>query len=795
MANWICTLPLAVRSVSLFLFFLLAGQVALSAQKIYGLSGNNLVAFSATSPGTLQSSVALSGVPANQNIVGLDFRPNTGQLYALGYQQSTGESRLYTIQPATGVATPIGAAPMMLKPNMGRVSMDFNPTVDRIRVTGSNNANYRLHPVTGALVATDGDLAFAPTDVNAGVNPAIGAVAYTNSYIGSTSTTLYNYDDSLNVITTQIPPNNGVLNTIGNAGIQVNVNNPMSDFDIYFDAVSGMNWAYLIANTGNQMSARLFSINLSTGAATQVGMVGNGMMLSNIAVLIERNVPPTASGRLVYALAANNNLISFDASLPGVVRTLVPVSGIVTGQVLAGMDFRPATGELFALGYNSTSGEARLYTIDPTSGVATPIGAMPMSLSTNMGKISLDFNPTVDRIRVTGSNNVNYRLHPVTGMLAATDGNLSFATGDANNGKNPSIGAGAYTNSFPGATSTTLYNIEDSLGVLTTQIPPNNGVLNTVGSLGLMINQADPSTDLDIAFSQYGNPNTAYLVANVGTSTFDNLYKVQLTSGATTLIGKIGNGIAITDIAIALQPLETGCDVKTVDCVKFELMDVSENAGGDKTYRISVTNNCTDGLVYAIFQLPKGVTAEAPAHQTVFNSIGEHAYEVRNPNFSPFYSVRFKEMQPGGGIANGQSDLFEYTLPSIASVNYIHAAVRLGSSWREVYLNVFDCDDDASAGPEDRVGEEIIIFGNEEVRVYPNPSAGSFYVDINGWPAQELRLTLRDVHGRNLMQETVFGNSLAHAVQLPAGIDNGMYFLEITPTVGNGVIKKVMIRQ
>ena len=94
------------------------------------------------------------------------------------------------------------------------ISFDFNPTVDRIRVVGANKKNYRLHPVTGAIAATDMDLAYAVGDVNAAASAAIGACAYTNSYIGSTVTTLYNYDMSLNILTTQIPPNKGTLNTV-----------------------------------------------------------------------------------------------------------------------------------------------------------------------------------------------------------------------------------------------------------------------------------------------------------------------------------------------------------------------------------------------------------------------------------------------------------------------------------------------------------------------------------------------------------------------------------------------------
>lgn len=775
----------------LALLFCFGVTMQLDAQKIYALSGNSLISFNAATPGALTGNVNVSGISIGQTLSGLDFRPNTGQLYALGYNQSTGEARLYTIDLATAVATPVGSGPVVLKANLGKIGLDFNPTVDRIRVTGSNNANYRLHPVTGALVATDGDLAFAAGDANAGVNPSIGAVAYTNSYIGSTSTILYNFDDSLNVLTTQVPPNNGTLNTIGSAGISVNLADQSSDVDIYFNPSSALNVAYLAANTGSQSADNLYSLNLNSGAATLIGQIGNGLPVSDIAVFIDRSVPSTLSGRLVYALTGNNNLITFDSGLPGTVRSLVAISGIATGQTLSGLDVRPATGELIGLGYNTLNGEANLYAINPASGVATQIGTSPIALKPNMGKISMDFNPTVDRVRVTGSDNSNYRLNPVTGTLAATDLNLGFAATDVNTGKNPSVGAGAYTNSFPGSTSTTLYNYDDSLNVLTTQIPPNNGTLNTIGQSGIAVNLADPSSDLDIAFSQFGNPNTAFLSANVGSSTFDNLYRVNLSNGAATLVGKIGNGIAINDIAVAQLPIETGCDVKTNDCVKFELLSITRNADGEKTYRISVTNNCTDNLVYVAFQLPNGVTAEAPANNSVFNSAGGRAYDVRNPSFSPFYSVRFKD-QTNTGIAAGQSDLFVYTLPGVANPSYIHVAARVGLNLREAYLNVFGCTVAVSSQIQDRDEPVTATLVADHVRVYPNPAGSHLFIDLPEWENQYIQMRLINLQGQVVLSTSLQGAMNGQFVPL-TDVPTGMYFLELNPDQGDKIVKKVMV--
>ncbi len=520
-----------------------------NAQIIYGTVGSSsLVSFNATTPGTIIGSIAITGVTAGQTIEGLDFRPNTGQLYALGYDKSLGMYQLYTINSTTGVATAINTATSIALGN-GPIGFDFNPTVDRIRVVAANGGNFRLHPVTGLIVATDGTLAYSVGDANAGVSPKIAAGAYTNSYIGAGTTALYDYDNALNVIALQNPPNTGALNTIGSSGIITNVSTPLADMDIFYDNTTATNKAYLLANTSSSVAtSNLYSIDLATGAATIINTVGGANPVSNIAVLIDRTVP-ALTGQLAYGLTGSN-LISFDTQNPNFIRTISAITGVTAGQAIVGMDFRPATNSLYALGYNATSGDAQLYTINTATAVATAVNTTPTVLSLGTSNIGFDFNPTVDRIRVVSNNDNNYRLNPITGALAATDSVLKYSTGDSNFGANPNVGSIAYINSFSGATTTTLYNYDEILNVLTTQVPPNNGTLNTIGGSGIMVNASDATIDMDIYYDVTNSTNLAFLSANTATSTLDNLYSVNLTSGATTLIGKIGFGIPVKDIAI-----------------------------------------------------------------------------------------------------------------------------------------------------------------------------------------------------------------------------------------------------
>jgi hypothetical protein len=130
-------------------------SVPASAELIYGIAavGNatNLVSFDSSEPGNLLSGIFVTGLQPNETILGIDIRPATRQLYALG---ST--SRLYTLNPATGAATAVGA-PFTPALNGFNFGFDFNPTIDRIRVVSDVNKNLVLNPDTGAvqLVATD----------------------------------------------------------------------------------------------------------------------------------------------------------------------------------------------------------------------------------------------------------------------------------------------------------------------------------------------------------------------------------------------------------------------------------------------------------------------------------------------------------------------------------------------------------------------------------------------------------------------------------------------------------------
>ncbi|RZL04673.1 MAG: DUF4394 domain-containing protein, partial [Hymenobacter sp.] len=384
---------------------LLGSAAATQAQTIYGLStissGTNLVTFSAAAPTTFTATVAITGLGTGQTLVGLDTRPATGELFALGYNPTGTQAQLYTLNRTTGALTAVGAAlTLNLGTTAARIGFDFNPTVDRIRVTSSARTNFRLNPNNGALAATDGTLTYATTDANANQTPGVGSSAYTNSYIGSTATTLYNLDETNNRLVTQVPPNDGTLNTVATLSGTATSNAIAADLDIYYNPTTAANVAYMsvvVSGTAGN-SSLLYTLNLTTGVASPAGSIGLTVptTVTDIAVAIDRTVPGTVTGQLAYALAGTN-LVTFDTALPGTIRTSVGLTGVDAAQTLVGMDIRPANNALYALGYNSAAAtgvnNSQLYTINAVTGVATPLN-VPFRLELGTGAVGFDFNPT-----------------------------------------------------------------------------------------------------------------------------------------------------------------------------------------------------------------------------------------------------------------------------------------------------------------------------------------------------------------------------------------------------------------
>ena len=131
-----------------------------------------------------------------------------------------------------------------------------------------------MHPDTGALAATDTPLAFAATDVNAGNPPSVVGAAYTFAPFNiaptpPAPTTLYDLESSQDVLATQVPPNNGTLNTVG-ALKKVDLG-----YAVGFDIAGTTDFrAFALVQDGG--SARLYRVWLENGKARPAGAVLDG---------------------------------------------------------------------------------------------------------------------------------------------------------------------------------------------------------------------------------------------------------------------------------------------------------------------------------------------------------------------------------------------------------------------------------------------------------------------------------------------------------------------------------------
>jgi len=252
-----------------------------------------------------------------------------------------------------------------------------------------------------------------------------------------------------------------------------------------------MGVAHHAAATTASDGTMLYSVDLESGAATEIGPVGDGLGLVGLAI-----APSDTLGQ-VYGLTDVGELVTFSADDPGT-ATATPITGLDQTDPLLGIDIRPVDGSIVAL-----SDGGVVYTIDPADGVATAVGD-GIDPTIESPAFGFDFNPTVDRIRVVVATGQNLRLNPDTGAVGTNpdaaaptiDGTLAFAEADVNVATAPRVVGAAYTNSVADAAETQLYVVDAATSSLAIQNPPNDGVLNTVGPLDVSVTEG---SSFDIA--------------------------------------------------------------------------------------------------------------------------------------------------------------------------------------------------------------------------------------------------------------------------------------------------------
>jgi hypothetical protein len=173
---------------------------------------------------------------------------------------------------------------------------------------------------------------------------------------------------------------------------------------------------------------------------------------------------------------------------------------------------------------------------------------------------------------------------------------------------------------------------------------------------------------------------------------------------------------------------------------------------------------------------------------------------VRNPNFTPFYSIRFKSDM--AGIAGGVSDMFEFTLPALANPANIHTIVRVEPKiFYESYLNTSGCTVEPEPKPVQGEQMDLTTFKKyfnytpSHFSVFPNPTSGSLFADLSDWQGELLKVQIFDSRGQCVQQCSLTAGTAPQEIQLPKDLYEGLYFLEIVTEKGEKQFVRFIIQR
>jgi hypothetical protein len=282
-----------------------------------------------------------------------------------------------------------------------------------------------------------------------------------------------------------------------------------------------------------------------------------------------------------YALTTTGDIIEFNTGNPNDITNSVAVT-------ISGSSF--TSGSLLQIAYSPTSSgtlmgitsNSEVVTVDPTSGTATVVNSTSTfntftlngtatTISISAPVLSIDpmaySNLAAGELRVITSQ-YNLQVNPTTGETDADDTALTYQSGLTLNGAaitgTPQLVGLAYSNALPDAANTTLYGLDSVTSALvqvggsgeTSATSVNDGVVTIIGALGVSCNAGDSS------FAIEPTSGTAY--ASLQNDSGATLYTVDLSTGAATEVGAIGDG-TLTISSLALVPGSSTTTSTTTD--------------------------------------------------------------------------------------------------------------------------------------------------------------------------------------------------------------------------------------
>ncbi|MEC8848599.1 MAG: DUF4394 domain-containing protein [Pseudomonadota bacterium] len=531
---------------------------------VYGIRGDDeLVRFSPSAPGSVLSLGAFP-TAAGDVIVGLDRRPSDNKLYAVSRLGAVFTAEVASSANPSLMATLIQPIMGPTPPPIGRIGTDFNPAADALRIVADDGTNLRVP--AGALTSPE---SVPPVntlvDGRMGYKQGVTAAAYSNPHpdfvppMGEPATQLFVLDSQNDALYLQAA-NEGELSFVASLNVDINV---VNGYDIYQGEAADANEHFVVTASG--ANTRLYELDPTTGIMTLLTTL-EGVSEARGLIVVENAAPtgPLAPPLRAFVLDSSGdadviksfafNRQPFDIGTP---VTTLAITGLMTGERLVGIDSRTTSRDTNRVDtiYAITTLDRVVALVEVTGDALAVSDTATLSTPLAGTSFAVDFNPSVDLLRILSDDGQNLRVNLDVGReiegearprgFAFVDRTTRVVLPDEGTELiaklPPQIVATAYR-AAP-VNGTFQYAIDAENSSLVRVVVPNDGALERVGPLGsgliLPRNTATtaPEQSLDIAGT---NDSHAYAALRLNEANRSALYSVNLETGAVTLIGTIG---------------------------------------------------------------------------------------------------------------------------------------------------------------------------------------------------------------------------------------------------------------
>lgn len=543
---------------------------ALTTNDVLAVTADNacLVRFSLSDPSTV---LAVGSLDVAGSVVGLDFRPASGELYAL-----TDMGQLVLVDPMTAETTLVTASIGEL--TGARYDIDFNPAANALRLISDARQNFRM----GSPALVENAQQQALVDGTFGYLQGVVATAYTNVNPGQEGTQMFVISADSRTFFQQ-NPNVGLLTRIGElfpSAESVDV----KGYNV-FTTEGGMNEHYAVFEVDG--SVGLYSINPATAATTLIKLLPAPEAGGNYMDLVVNDVTdePALREFIVFEQSADDDFVlrivelNPADSMPGMALAgydeTLPVTGLVEGDVIVGFDLRTTSPEGADDGLYAVAQSGRIYLLeeaeegllDPMSvAQATEIATLATALSGT--RFDIDFNPRADLLRIIGDAGQNLRVNLDEDRVLADEARaagFAFADGTVRLGDTmvPVPVAVAYRAAplqLEGVTPSLdfQYVIDARNSGLARVAVPNDGALVAVGD-GLLEGLALPMDGAIQQTMDIAQSGTAYAALRTSAGAGSMLYTLNLLAGTAEQVGPIGgtaNPVAVNAMSVVIPEPE-----------------------------------------------------------------------------------------------------------------------------------------------------------------------------------------------------------------------------------------------